>query len=59
MVKKNHITADITEHFRIILTLAIHSHGNINVKLKIENNTSTRLVFDTWHSTLKLLQAEE
>ena len=36
MVRKNHITADITESVRIIFTIMIHSYGNSNVKLKRE-----------------------
>ena len=34
--RKNHITADITENVWIILTFAIHSYTNKNVKLKRE-----------------------
>ena len=46
-VRKNHITADIRETVRIILTLVIHSYSNTNIKLKREkiNQHSAHL----WH----------
>ena len=34
MIRKNHITKDLTEPVRIILTLAINSYRNTNFKLK-------------------------
>ena len=44
MVRKNHIAADITEPIKIIITHAINSHGNTNVKLK-------RLIYLVEHKT--------
>ena len=38
--RKNHITTDITKSVRIILTLAINSYRNTNVKLKREKHKS-------------------
>ena len=52
-VRKNHITADITEHVRIILILVIYSYSNTNIKLKREKinqqSVSSTLTIDTVH----------